>query len=49
MQFKTVPNFWTRYRDILSILNTGEKRKLKSFIGLQMSLSLLDLLGVALI
>lgn len=49
MQFKTVPNSWTRYRDILSILNTGEKRKLKLFIGLQMSLSLLDLLGVALI
>jgi ABC-type multidrug transport system fused ATPase/permease subunit len=49
MQFKKVPRFWTRYRDILSILNAGEKRKLKFFVGLQMSLSLLDLLGVALI
>jgi ABC-type multidrug transport system fused ATPase/permease subunit len=49
MQFKKVPNSWTRYRDILSILNTSEKRKLKLFVGLQMSLSLLDLLGVALI
>ena len=49
MQFKKVPGFWTRYRDILSILNASEKRKLKFFVGLQMSLSLLDLLGVALI
>ena len=49
MQFKKVPNSWTRYGDILSILNTREKRKLKLFVGLQMSLSLLDLLGVALI
>ena len=49
MQFKKIPNSWTRYRDILSILNTSEKRKLKLFVGLQMSLSLLDLLGVALI
>lgn len=49
MQFKKVPSFWTRYRDILSILNASEKRKLKFFVGLQMSLSLLDLLGVALI
>jgi len=49
MQFKKVPNFWTRYQDILSILNASEKRKLKFFVGLQMSLSLLDLLGVALI
>ena len=49
MQFKKIPNSWTRYGDILSILNTREKRKLKLFVGLQMSLSLLDLLGVALI
>jgi len=49
MHFKKVPNSWTRYRDILSILNAREKRKLKLFVGLQMSLSLLDLLGVALI
>ena len=49
MQFKKVPNSWTRYGDILSILDTREKRKLKLFVVLQMSLSLLDLLGVALI
>ena len=49
MQFKKVPSFWTRYHDILSILNAREKRKLKFFVGLHMSLSLLDLLGVALI
>ena len=49
MQFKKVPSFSTRYRDILSILHASEKRKLKFFVGLQMSLSLLDLLGVALI
>ena len=49
MHFKKVPNSWTRYHDILSILNAREKRKLKLFVGLQMSLSLLDLLGVALI
>jgi ABC-type multidrug transport system fused ATPase/permease subunit len=49
MQFKKVPTAWTRYREILSILNASEKRKLKFFVALQMSLSLLDLLGVALI
>jgi ABC-type multidrug transport system fused ATPase/permease subunit len=49
MQFRKVPNSWTRYRDVLSILETSEKRKMKLFVGLQMSLSLLDLLGVALI
>jgi len=49
MLFKKNPSFRTRYRDILSILTASEKRKLKFFVGLQMSLSLLDLLGVALI
>lgn len=49
MHFKKDTSFWTSYRDVLSILNASEKRKLKYFIALQMSLSLLDLLGVALI
>lgn len=49
MQLRKTPNSWMHYRDILSILNASEKRKLKLFVGLQMSLSLLDLLGVALI
>lgn len=49
MQFTKVPKAWTRYREIFLILNTSEKRKLKVFVVLQMSLSLLDLLGVALI
>jgi ATP-binding cassette subfamily C protein len=49
MLLKKNSGFWTHYRDILSILNVTEKRKLKFFVGLQMSLSLLDLIGVALI
>ena len=49
MQLSNPPSFWIRYREILKILSKNEKRKLKYFALLQMSLSLLDLLGVALI
>jgi ATP-binding cassette subfamily C protein len=42
-------NFLVRYRQILTILNQNEKRKLKYFAFLQISLSLMDLVGVALI
>jgi ATP-binding cassette subfamily C protein len=38
-----------RYREILKILSNKEKKKLKYFAILQMSLSVLDLLGVGLI
>ena len=49
MLLNNAPSFWTRYREILKILRKNEKRKLKYFAVLQMSLSLLDLLGVGLI
>ena len=49
MLLSNAPSFWIRYREILKILRKNEKRKLKFFAVLQMSLSLLDLLGVGLI
>ena len=49
MRLITVPSFWMRYREILKILSNKEKKKLKYFAILQMSLSVLDLLGVGLI
>ena len=49
MRLITTPSFWIRYREILMILSNNEKKKLKYFAILQMSLSVLDLLGVGLI
>jgi len=49
MRLTTVPSFWMHYREILKILSNKEKKKLKHFAILQMSLSVLDLLGVGLI
>jgi ABC-type multidrug transport system fused ATPase/permease subunit len=49
MQIIKAPTFWIHYRKILMILSKNEKRKLKYYAALQMSLSLLDLVGVGLI
>ena len=49
MQLIKAPTFWRRYREILMILSKNEKRKIKYYSTLQMSLSLLDLVGVGLI